>query len=171
MKTCYFYLTVAALCGSANPTLEQAGGINATGSASDLQPPCIVTSPQAQTVGQGASVSFVAEASGCQPLSWQWRCNGINLTNAQGIGGATSAMLTLTNVQFIHAGDYSVVVSNPSGSVTSQVARLTVKFFPPPISAAQSNSVPQAPTAPRILPPGSPSAPRGLRVANTGQRP
>src|SRR5437867_9809428 len=38
----------------------------------------------------------------------------------------TNASLVLTNVQLADTGDYTVVVTNVAGSVTSQVARLTV---------------------------------------------
>ncbi len=42
------------------------------------------------------------------------------------ISGATSATYSITNVQPSHAGTYSVVVTNSSGSVTSNNATLTV---------------------------------------------
>ena len=50
--------------------------------------------------------------------------------------GATNASLTLTNVQPANAGSYSVVVTNPVGSVTSAVAVLTV-LVPPVITPSR----------------------------------
>ena len=41
--------------------------------------------------------------------------------------GASFAWLTLTNVQNSDAGEYSVVISNSAGSVTSNSATLTVR--------------------------------------------
>jgi hypothetical protein len=59
-------------------------------------------------------------ASGTAPLSYQWQFNG------GAIGGANSASYSLTNAQSANAGNYSVVVSNSAGSVTSNAASLTV---------------------------------------------
>jgi alpha-tubulin suppressor-like RCC1 family protein len=61
-----------------------------------------------------------AAATGGQPLSYQWRFNGIQIV------GATRATLALTNVQPDQAGDYSVVVSNPLGSITNTGTRVEV---------------------------------------------
>jgi hypothetical protein len=85
--------------------------------------PLITADPQSVVVGQGQSAVFVVSAAGATPLSYQWWFNGSNLA------GATSAALTLTNLQSFHAGNYSVVVTNTYGSVTSAVATLTVTNF------------------------------------------
>ncbi|MBI4622198.1 MAG: immunoglobulin domain-containing protein [Verrucomicrobia bacterium] len=68
--------------------------------------PGITTPPQRQAVSAGASVAFAVAASGAAPLSYQWRRDG------QVIAGATSATLTLSNVQPADAGSYTVIVSN-----------------------------------------------------------
>ena len=59
-------------------------------------------------------------AIGASPLSYQWRFNGTNQA------GATASVYTLPSVQAGDAGNYSVVVSNAAGSVTSSEAVLTV---------------------------------------------
>jgi hypothetical protein len=82
--------------------------------------PFIVTQPTNQTANVGGSASFSVTAGGSQPLSYQWRFG----TNA--LNGATSAVLNLTNVQLSDAANYSVVVSNALGTVTSSNAVLTV---------------------------------------------
>jgi hypothetical protein len=82
--------------------------------------PVIAGHPTNQNATAGATVSFSVLASGAQPLSYQWRLNGTNLTAASG------ASLALANVQPSTSGGYSVVVTNISGSVTSRVATLTV---------------------------------------------
>ena len=48
------------------------------------------------------------------------------------MSGATSSTLTLTNVQASDTGNYTVVVTNVAGSVTSEVATLTVTNPAPP---------------------------------------
>jgi len=77
-------------------------------------------------VATGTTVNFNVTASGAPPLGYQWRFNGANLSNGGGVSGATSANLTLANVQVDQAGSYSVVVSNASGSITSSNAILAV---------------------------------------------
>jgi plastocyanin len=85
-----------------------------------LLAPWITTQPQSHSVAVGETVNFSVAAGGSPPLNYQWRFNGTD------IGGATASSLTLSNVQSTNAGDYSVVVSNTSGSVTSQVAVLSI---------------------------------------------
>jgi hypothetical protein len=60
------------------------------------------------------------------PLSFQWQKDGVNLSDDGRVSGATSATLTISSVQLADAGNYSVVVSNPYGSVASSIATLTV---------------------------------------------
>jgi hypothetical protein len=83
-------------------------------------PPFIITSPASLAVASGGTAEFQVEAIGSPPLSYQWFFDS---TNA--IAGATSAVLTLTNVQIAQAGVYSVTVSNLYGTATSAPALLT----------------------------------------------
>ncbi len=82
--------------------------------------PKFTTQPQSQTRFVGSSVTFSSIASGNPAPTYQWRLNGGNLN------GASTANYTIANVQTNHAGNYTVVASNTSGSVTSVVATLTV---------------------------------------------
>lgn len=83
-------------------------------------PPSITRQPQAVVVNAGASVSFAVGALGSLPLSFQWRKDGADLLDA------TNNTLALNAVTASAEADYTVVVTNASGSVTSAVARLTV---------------------------------------------
>jgi pectate lyase len=87
-------------------------------------PPSITTQPASQTVQVGSDVTFSVVASGTAPLSYQWKKDGAD------IPGATSAALTLTNVQLSEAGGYGVEVSNNVGVATSDPATLTVTVAP-----------------------------------------
>jgi bacillolysin len=89
-----------------------------------VEPPVIVTQPVASSVNAGATVAFSVFATGTAPLYYQWRKNGGVLA------GQTNATLTLTQVQPANSGDYSVVVGNSAGSVTSALAALTVNTQP-----------------------------------------
>jgi len=114
---------------------------NSTGSATSavatltvFVPPAIQTQPNNQAVTQGQDASFSVVAGGSMPLSYQWYFNGLALS------GANAPLLTLTNVQTSQSGDYTVVVSSPAGSVTSQVATLTVSV-PPTITTQPQSQV------------------------------
>jgi len=90
-------------------------------------PPSITTQPISQTVLKGDSVTFTVEATGDEPLSYQWKKSDDNLTDGGNISGATTATLTISNVQETDAGIYRVEITNTAGSVTSEVVTLTVK--------------------------------------------
>lgn len=75
--------------------------------------PMIATPPQSQTATAGANVTFQVSASGSSPLFYQWQLNGTNIAEA------TSSTFTVNSVTLANAGDYSVIVSNSVGSVTS----------------------------------------------------
>lgn len=80
----------------------------------------ITNQPQSQTVNLGANASFNVGVSGTSPFSYQWR------KASAVVAGATDSSYLRTNVQPADAGDYSVIVTNAAGSVTSAVATLTV---------------------------------------------
>src|SRR5262249_12238875 len=84
-------------------------------------PPQITVQPVArQTISVGESVSFTVTITGSPAPALQWRRNGVDLA------GATSSLLVLDNVQSSEAGPYSVVATNPAGTVTSRDAVLEV---------------------------------------------
>jgi endonuclease/exonuclease/phosphatase family metal-dependent hydrolase len=100
-------------------------------------PPAITTQPQNQFVLAGQTATFSVAATGTPPLSYQWFFSGTN------IAGATTNPFTLANVQLTNAGNYSVVITNIAGSVTSSAASLTVLFTNPAVFAQWNfNSVP-----------------------------
>lgn len=86
----------------------------ATGAA-----PVITTQPTSQTVTTGGGVVFNVAANN-SPTTYQWYNNG------SAIAGATGSSYTISNVASTDAGNYSVVVGNASGSVTSSTVSLTV---------------------------------------------
>lgn len=92
------------------------------------QAPSITQHPAARTVSAGQSASFTVGASGAPPLSYQWQRNGV------AIGGATSATYTLPSATLADSGaQFRAVVSNGSGSATSNTATLTVVANQPPV--------------------------------------
>ena len=87
------------------------------------EPVLILDSPMSATVCLGDEITLEVDADGTAPLSYQWEFN------AAPIAGATDSMLDLTIVA-ADAGDYTCVVSNDCGSVTTPVATLTVEEAP-----------------------------------------
>jgi len=82
--------------------------------------PIITAQPQSQVALVGSNVDFEVNAAGAPPLGYQWQFFGTN------IAGATDDTLSLTNISSDQAGPYIVIVTNSVGSVTSDVAFLTV---------------------------------------------
>jgi hypothetical protein len=68
--------------------------------------------------GQNATLSVGAWGTG--PLSYQWFDNGVAIQNA------TNQTLSFTDIQFAKAGLYTVMVSNPLGSVTNTPEQVVV---------------------------------------------
>ncbi len=79
----------------------------------------IATPPANQTVAPGADAMFAVTASG-DGVTYQWNRNGV------AIPGATSATLTVANVQGGADAAYTVTATNATGSVTSAPATLSV---------------------------------------------
>ncbi|MCI0623616.1 MAG: immunoglobulin domain-containing protein [Acidobacteria bacterium] len=79
-----------------------------------------MASLQSQAVILDKTASFSVTASGTQPLFYQWRFNGENLT------GQTDRTLTIAAVQPADEGNYSVAVSNNEGLASSEPFRLFV---------------------------------------------
>ncbi len=97
--------------------------------------PVATWQPLSQTVYSGASVNFNAGAVGPPPLNYQWQFNGTNLD------GATNRSLALVNVQTNNSGNYSLIITNLIGTVTSSNANLTVVTSPPIILNQPTNYV------------------------------
>lgn len=83
--------------------------------------PYVTIQPVSRTAFKSATnVLLAAKVAGVQPVTYQWRYNGANLS------GATNDTLTLTNLQFAQAGAYQLVASNAYGVVLSKPAKVMV---------------------------------------------
>jgi hypothetical protein len=74
----------------------------------------------------GDTYTLRAGGGGTRPLRYQW------LKGSNPIPGATGADLTLAGVQSADSGDYSLRISNGTGSVTSAPATVVVGDVAPP---------------------------------------
>jgi hypothetical protein len=77
--------------------------------------PSIISAPSFMATNSGSNVTFNVVVAGSQPLTLQWKFQGVD------IPGATAATLTLTNVAISNAGIYTLSVSNPYGTATAAV--------------------------------------------------
>jgi len=123
-----------------------------------VSPPIITTQPQSLTAPNGSPASFSVAVSGAAPLVCQWQENQTNLSDGGNISGSATTNLLLNPVTTNDAGNYTVMVSNVWGSVTSSVATLTVSL--PPVIISQPQSL--------IEPNGSPAS---FSVAVSGAAP
>lgn len=86
--------------------------------------PVFESQPQSQTLSEGQTLTLSATASAPLAMTYQWHKNG------SPISGATAPTCTIAGVASIHAGNYTVVATNPAGSTTSAVATITVNGAP-----------------------------------------
>lgn len=82
--------------------------------------PVTITQPKSLSVARGSRVQFSVTAAAVPAPTYQWQHDG------QPFDGATSSSLSFTNANTTDSGDYSVVITNALGSVTSEKAKLTV---------------------------------------------
>ena len=115
--------------GSYSVIVSNSAGL-VTSSAAQLtvtsSPPIIAEQPVSQTVLPGAPATFSVSVFGDSPISYQWQANGTNLADAVNLSGTRSNTLTFAAVSLTDAKNYSVVVSNALGFVTSLGAKLEV---------------------------------------------
>lgn len=88
-------------------------------------PPVITTQPQNAGVVPGGNVTFTVAAAAAPAPTFQW------FFNNSAIAGATNSTLTINGVREADHGNFTVVVTNELGRVTSAVANI-INIAPPP---------------------------------------
>jgi hypothetical protein len=97
-------------------------------SSSGSNPPFISVQPQGSDISAGTSFTFTNVTGGDEPLSYQWRKDG------GAISGATGSTYNIPSTIVGDSGDYTVVITNTSGSITSSIATLNVSAVAVPPS-------------------------------------
>ncbi|MFC1859062.1 immunoglobulin domain-containing protein [Thermodesulfobacteriota bacterium] len=95
-------------------------------------PPLITTHPQSQTLDPGDTATFTVEATGTEPLTYQWKKGGVD------IDGANDSSYVIASVQESDQGNYNCHVTNIAGDATSYTVTLTVTD--PPVITAHPQS-------------------------------
>jgi hypothetical protein len=131
-----------ASAGNGSPDVDQIDyNTNYKSSGTDLRyyfkaisyisSPVITVQPVAHSVNETATTTFTIVASGAPTLTYQWRKNGSNLSNAGHYSGVTTATLTISNSSAADAANYDCVVSNGIlPDATSNSVALTVVIIP-----------------------------------------
>lgn len=96
-----------------------------SGTASAAQP-VITAQPPSRTVLVMDRAMFNISSAGTEPLSYQWRKDGMSLKDDGRVSGTQSNVLSITEVLPADRGTYSVLVTNVDGFVISSNAVLTV---------------------------------------------
>ncbi len=129
-------LTVAQLAVSMTGTQYQLVAANVAGATASspatltVEPapaeiaPSIVFQPESIAVHRGTRITLSVMVSGKPEPTYQWFKDGTALP------GATSPLFVKDNAQPSDAGAYTVVVTNPLGTVTSAQAEVTVYSGP-----------------------------------------
>ena len=99
-------------------------------------PPSISIQPVGGTYGVGAGFSMAVLAGGTGTLNYQWRKNGLSVSDlGVHLTGATTSELLLEGLTLADAGSYSVVVKNNYGSITSTPPAVLTVVGPPTITS------------------------------------
>ena len=110
-------------------TVESGGKLEGTttGNGTLKIAPTITTQPQDVEVKENETATFTVKVTGTEPLSYQWQQSTDNGNSWTDIASETNATYTTGKTTMDMSGtQYRCVVSNSVGSVTSNVATLTV---------------------------------------------
>ncbi len=105
-----------------------------------LTVPEITTQPVDKTIFEKQSVTLSVVARGAPTMVYQWKKDGVALTDTGEFSGTATASLVITTSQLSDAGVYTVVITNSYGTVTSNSATLTIYPSTPPAFVAQPSS-------------------------------
>jgi hypothetical protein len=102
--------------------------------ASNAQPagPAITSLPPSSyvNVSSNTSITVVCTGSG---LTYQWKKNGVNMSNGGGVSGVTTATLSFNNISGDAEANYTVVITD-SSSRTATGSSFLVVFTPDNLS-------------------------------------
>ncbi len=107
---------------------NSAGSVNSNNASLSLKAATAIgTHPANQSKCAGESATFTVAATGDGTVSYQWQKNGGNLSNGGHYAGATTATLTVSDIDANDAATYRCVATAGCGSATSNEATLSLK--------------------------------------------
>ncbi len=103
------------------------GGIASSAALLTLKTPTLITvQPVPQEVPLHGTAVFTVTATGEGVIGYQWRKNGVDLSNTGHYSGVTTDTLTISNADAEDAAGYRCAVTAGCGSAISDEATLTV---------------------------------------------
>ena len=153
------------ICLTVLPSLPAHGSAN---------PPVIVVQPSSVTADYGSVVTLSVVATG-EALTYQWQKNQNNLSDFYQVAGSSTATLYLAGVAEDDVSRYQVIVSNPAGSVTSSVVKVSVRskvIFTDDFESGLTNWQPLMESTPMTVDGSQNHSPGGTQAAfisNSGQ--
>ncbi|MEQ8846038.1 MAG: FG-GAP-like repeat-containing protein [Phycisphaerales bacterium] len=120
-------LAIVDIEGDGDPDLATGSGTLLRNQCASV-PPVIETHPVGLVLDQGAAGQLsVTLAFGTEPVSFQWRRNGTDLVDGDGVSGAQTDTLVIDPATSALSDIYDIVITNASGVVTSDPAILAVR--------------------------------------------
>jgi hypothetical protein len=89
--------------------------------------PAVKANPESKTVGNGATVTFTASATGTPAPAVQWQVSTNGGKTFGAMAGRTSATLSFKAARSQSKFRYRAVFTNPAGSAITSAAQLTVR--------------------------------------------
>ena len=86
--------------------------------------PIITTHPSSQLITSNMTVTLDCEATGKEPITYQWENSNINGGQWMDIDNSNSKRFVVKNVE--QSEQYRCVVSNDAGRTESDIANITV---------------------------------------------
>ncbi|MBL9208795.1 MAG: hypothetical protein JNN01_27165 [Opitutaceae bacterium] len=111
-------LRAVAASGARVVAVGEAGSI--VTAPSEPIPPMMLRAMEDVIEEEGGSAYLQVEATGSDPLSYEWTRNG------QPVATTNRPILDLPRLELSQAGDYAVTVHNPYGTATSSPVKVTV---------------------------------------------
>ncbi len=101
----------------------------------------ITTQPVNVTTCEGDAAIFNVTVTGTGPITYQWRRNGVNLSDAGDISGSLTSTLTIANTEAADMGSFDVIIAGLCSTVTSSAVTLAVSEKPEIITQPVSVTV------------------------------
>jgi hypothetical protein len=101
----------------------------------NVQAPLITQHPASKVVADGQTATFAVVATGAPALTYQWQRDGVSIAGANATSYTTPAASLLDD-----GAQFTVVVSNAFGSITSGIAILSVRDVPGLLSSSASSA-------------------------------
>ena len=91
-----------------------------------LERPQVVGQPEGTRIGAGETLSLNVEVIGSEPLVYQWRHNGNDLSTGGRISGAQTPNLSISDAKVDDSGAYNCMITNALGETISDAVSVQV---------------------------------------------